>query len=501
MATERRLLAEIQRPKMLFEELNTSKVKPASFYIRKARRRRTTGSAKKLKRDTSMSFCVSRDPNSIPMTESPSNRNSPWLKEKTEFPGDSPAKRRVAATHFRTSQEFMQDFYPDWLKSRQEFLEVYGKMREKSGLNVAEICKRISSHRTDDEREAVTRWLEHLECFRDLPKENLKELSGRFNTVVFEPGDALMRQGDPGDCMFVLFRGKVDVLISGVGKVGEIGGKNPVGEAAIKNNVARSATIVAATQVVALKLKKQDYADVLMTLKKAEKFKFTRFLQSVEFFNLWSPVKVQQFSSYLMSYNFSEGQTIYRLGDSSPTFYIITQGKVLLQTQVDVSQHHRWPVGDREWELLNFSHKFKVTVRTVNPGQFFGESEVIHDWPRQTSAVAIERTQCLIINRKELFEVLTSSDIEKILNFSPLSIPSDKALERQVLERLHSRKILNKALIDAADVDFSPSKRGVMTNKKSIKMQAWIDCIKERIKEEHEKFRSEIVESRKKTFR
>jgi hypothetical protein len=84
----------------------------------------------------------------------------------------------------------MQEFYPDWLKSRQDFIEMYDKMKDKSGLDVADICSRISSHRSEDEREAVTQWLEHLECFRSLPKDTLKELSGRFNTAVFKQGQA-----------------------------------------------------------------------------------------------------------------------------------------------------------------------------------------------------------------------------------------------------------------------------------------------------------------------
>jgi CRP-like cAMP-binding protein len=311
-----------------------------------------------------------------------------------------------------------------------------------------------------------------------------------------------MKQGEPGECMYVLFKGKLDVIIDGVGKVGEITGRTPVGEAAIKNNLNRSATITASSAVViTLMLRKNDYTDVLMTLKRAEKIKFTKLLQAVSFFSSWSPVKLMQFSSYLMSYNFPADHVIYKLGDPSPTFYIITKGKVLLQTQVDVTQHHRWPVGERQWELLNFQHKFKVTVRTLEAGQFFGESEVINDWPRQTSAVAAERTQCLIVNRKELVEVLSSSDIEKVLNFAPLSIPTDKVLERQVLEKMTSRKNYHKALIDAADVDFSPSKRGVMTNRRSLKMKGWIENVKGRIKDEHDQMRAEIIESKKSSYK
>lgn len=498
-ASKHRMLAEIKRPKYLFDDFNTSRPKPPSYHIKQAYIKHqgspTSRNSPSSQLDAAVSFVMSSE-----IDTSVSPRHEPKPIGNILEPIDTPTLRKKEPLT-RTSQEFMQDFYPNWLKSRQEFIEVYRNMREKACRNVSEICKKVAFQRSDEEREAVTHWLEHLECFRDLPRDTLKELSGRFTTAVFEAGTALMRQGEPGDCMFVLYRGNVDVLIDGVGKVGEIQGKSVVGEAAIRNGVDRTATIVATTKVIALKLKKQDYTDVLMTLKISEKLKFTQFLQSVEFFRSWSPVKIQQFSSFLMSYNYTQGQTIYNLGDPSPTFYIIMSGKVQLQTQVDVSQHHRWPVGDREWELMNLMHKFRVTVKTVNQCEFFGQAEVINDIPRQTSAIAGEDTQCLIINRKELFEVLMASDIEKILNFDPLLIPANEILEREVLQRLHKKKLFNRALIDAVDVDFEPSKRGVMTNKRSVKMQYWVDGMKERIREENEQLKSEIIQSKRKTIR
>jgi hypothetical protein len=185
IATEQRLLQEIQRPKYLFDELQISNVKPPSFFIKEARRRRSAVPSKR--EPMHRSFSVSRD---TTLRETPVNRSSDQRTKDKTSRNETPIKRKVGGSQLRSSHEFMQEFYPDWLKSRQDFIEMYDKMKDKSGLDVADICSRISSHRSEDEREAVTQWLEHLECFRSLPKDTLKELSGRFNTAVFKQGQA-----------------------------------------------------------------------------------------------------------------------------------------------------------------------------------------------------------------------------------------------------------------------------------------------------------------------
>lgn len=68
----------------------------------------------------------------------------------------------------------------------------------------------------------------------------------------FPAGTALMKQGDPGDFMYVIREGEVEVRLED-GQVIEIVGENEiVGEMALIDSRPRSATAVAKTDVVAV---------------------------------------------------------------------------------------------------------------------------------------------------------------------------------------------------------------------------------------------------------
>ena len=63
---------------------------------------------------------------------------------------------------------------------------------------------------------------------------------------VLEPGETLFRQGDPGDCMFVILEGKVEVVIDHDGgpiKIAQRAAGECVGEMALFEREVRMATV------------------------------------------------------------------------------------------------------------------------------------------------------------------------------------------------------------------------------------------------------------------
>jgi CRP-like cAMP-binding protein len=62
--------------------------------------------------------------------------------------------------------------------------------------------------------------------------------------VTLEPGEVLFRQGDPGDSMFAILEGELDVLVDGV-KIDHIGVGRIFGEVALVDHSPRTATMVA----------------------------------------------------------------------------------------------------------------------------------------------------------------------------------------------------------------------------------------------------------------
>jgi CRP/FNR family transcriptional regulator, cyclic AMP receptor protein len=64
------------------------------------------------------------------------------------------------------------------------------------------------------------------------------------NTTDLAAGDVLFNQGEPGDCMFVLIEGSMDVIVDGV-LVEKSTSGSMLGEMAIIDSSPRGATVVA----------------------------------------------------------------------------------------------------------------------------------------------------------------------------------------------------------------------------------------------------------------
>ncbi len=80
---------------------------------------------------------------------------------------------------------------------------------------------------------------------------------------------------------------------------------------------------------------------------------------------------------------FEPGQSIYNQGDPSDAMYIILSGSV---------------------EIGSGAGQDRYVLFRLNPGDFFGESEIITDRLRTASAMAVERTEVMRIDRDEFSE-------------------------------------------------------------------------------------------------
>ena len=93
-------------------------------------------------------------------------------------------------------------------------------------------------------------FLRQVSIFARLEPEDLKQIADRATERVFQPGDDLMREGEPGDELFILIEGQAKVTKKmddhrtvrpiRTAKAGE-----PVGELAILLEQKRSATVTA----------------------------------------------------------------------------------------------------------------------------------------------------------------------------------------------------------------------------------------------------------------
>src|SRR6266704_4337186 len=83
---------------------------------------------------------------------------------------------------------------------------------------------------------------------------------------------------------------------------------------------------------------------------------------------------------------FAPRQRIYKMGDASGQAYVMVSGKVRVTT-LDQDQQ-------------------EVIVDEPSHGEFFGFASMLEQTPHQTSAIALEETGCLEVNRQDISVLL-----------------------------------------------------------------------------------------------
>jgi CRP-like cAMP-binding protein len=108
--------------------------------------------------------------------------------------------------------------------------------------------------------------LRQVSMFRDIDPARLKLLAFTSDRLSYDKGDVLFRQNEVSDSTYVIVEGKVDVWIAAARdriKVAELGAGEIVGEMGVLCDKPRSATIEAASHVVALKIGREVFFDML----------------------------------------------------------------------------------------------------------------------------------------------------------------------------------------------------------------------------------------------
>jgi CRP-like cAMP-binding protein len=108
--------------------------------------------------------------------------------------------------------------------------------------------------------------LRRIPLFSQIDTAKLKLLAFTSERISFASGQALFREGDPGDSAYLILGGCVDVQLTAAGgpiTVARLDQNSFVGEMAILCDAPRSASVVAADPVEALKIKKETFFQLL----------------------------------------------------------------------------------------------------------------------------------------------------------------------------------------------------------------------------------------------
>jgi CRP-like cAMP-binding protein len=108
--------------------------------------------------------------------------------------------------------------------------------------------------------------LRRIPLFAQIDTAKLKLMAFTSERLTFAAGQALFREGDPGDGAYLILGGAVEVQLNAEGgpiTVARLAENSFVGEMAILCDAPRSASVVAADAVEALKIKKDTFFQLL----------------------------------------------------------------------------------------------------------------------------------------------------------------------------------------------------------------------------------------------
>lgn len=108
--------------------------------------------------------------------------------------------------------------------------------------------------------------LRSVPIFAGIEPSRLKLIAFTADSIAYRAGQALVRQGQPGDAAYVLVEGKAEVSVeteSGDYVIATLGPGDVMGEISILCDSPRTATVTASTDVSALRVRKDSFLQLL----------------------------------------------------------------------------------------------------------------------------------------------------------------------------------------------------------------------------------------------
>ncbi|KAK1208782.1 KGP2 kinase, partial [Pygoscelis papua] len=231
------------------------------------------------------------------------------------------------------------------------------------------------------EKKLITNALNKNQFLKRLEPHQIRDMVECMYERTFQQGSYVIRQGEPGNHIFVLKEGSLEVF-----QQNKLLSSIPVwtafGELAILYNCTRTASVKAITNVKTWALDREVFQNIMRVTAQTRQEQYRNFLRSVSLLKNLPEDKLTKIMDCLEVEYYHKGDYVIREGEEGNTFFIIAKGKVIVtQSTADHSQP----------QLIKNLHK----------GDYFGEKALISDDVRSANVIADEyNVECLVIDRE-----------------------------------------------------------------------------------------------------
>lgn len=238
--------------------------------------------------------------------------------------------------------------------------------------------------------------------FRQLTQLQKEDIFAVMERIEVQPGDVIIKQGDPGDKFYIVEYGNYQVSVRSeddakesivhtyMEKMDQDSQHASFGELALMHNSPRSSSVVALSPGVLWGIDCRAFRRVFI---KAPTSVLVQTLKKVDVLKTLTQSQLERLANNLSEVTFQDGDYIINQGDVGNTFYVIQEGAVICTI----------------WEEdPGTKKKMSREVLRLKRNQYFGERALLNDAPRAANVISVGRTKLLQVARREFEEVLGS---------------------------------------------------------------------------------------------
>jgi CRP-like cAMP-binding protein len=256
-------------------------------------------------------------------------------------------------------------------------------------------------HRVDadaSERAKVLELLHGAPCLQPLDMVTLDSLASRVVPVAVPANTDVVRQGEPGDCFYVIESGTADVLIDDY-RVGQVTANGSFGEKALLRNMARTATVRSIGDMKLFALSQEDFLTALTgqrdsvtatnsdpspkVISNWNRRERVEVLSRVSLLSHLDSSSLEELAENAVIDRWPKGARIIRQGDEGDRFFVLLEGRAEVLTDA-------------------------VVVNELYPGDQFGEIALLHEVTRRADVTATCPVTTLSLGRDDFVSAVRS---------------------------------------------------------------------------------------------
>ncbi|MEY4489481.1 MAG: hypothetical protein RIQ79_1989 [Verrucomicrobiota bacterium] len=250
---------------------------------------------------------------------------------------------------------------------------------------------------------SISKLLAEQVLFRDLPPAEFSAVVASLKPESHPAGDIVIREGEPGDKLYIIYGGAVEVLRGPPGgpfeRVAELSQGAVFGEVALLRGGPRTRTVRCTAPSVLLSLSKREFDALVISRLSREAVETAvqkvAFLKRIPISSNWSSAAIAAFAKRSTFREFHAGEKLVVHGDTNQFFHVVYEGEIVVE-------------------------KAGREVAILKTGDFFGEISLLQSSTATAAVTARTPGRCLMMIKRDFLEFV-SRDFLIGLQFEDIS--------------------------------------------------------------------------------